>query len=117
MKSIAIISALTALFVSSLVQAQPLTRADVHQQLIEAQANGSAYVTDSSYPAVHPSFTNRVGSTTLPSGYGGVADESRSAAPAATHTPNHAHGSNSHRIYGSEECVGPVSFCNIYAGS
>lgn len=38
----------------STASAQGLTRAQVREQLIEAQANGSQFVTDSSYPDVTP---------------------------------------------------------------
>jgi Domain of unknown function (DUF4148) len=57
--------ALTALSVvilaaSSSVFAQGKTRAEVYQELIEAQKNGLDYITDASYPEVNPAFTHRV---------------------------------------------------------
>jgi hypothetical protein len=40
--------------------AQEKTRAEVRQELIEAQQNGSQYVTDTSYPNVNPIYTHQV---------------------------------------------------------
>lgn len=45
---------------SSSAFAQGKTRAEVYQELIEAQANGLNYITDSSYPEVNPAFTQLV---------------------------------------------------------
>ncbi|MEX3759749.1 DUF4148 domain-containing protein [Paraburkholderia phenoliruptrix] len=45
---------------SSSVFAQGKTRAQVYQELIEAQQNGLDYVTDASYPDVSPVFAHQV---------------------------------------------------------
>lgn len=91
----------------STASAQGLTRAEVRQQLIEAQANGSQFVTDSSYPEVSPVFAQQVAHAKAqqqqqqqqPSGMGApMQGTSDSGAPHTT-------------------CVGPVSFCNLYSGS
>jgi hypothetical protein len=81
--------------------AQGLTRAQVREQLIEAQANGSRYVTDTSYPDVSPSFAQQVKNTKAPQ-----SDGMGSPMPGTSESggPRTA-------------CVGPVSFCNLYAGS
>jgi hypothetical protein len=108
MKSITTLTLASALLLSSAVHAQGLTRAEVRQQLIEAQANGLGYITDTSYPAVHPSFEHKVKAQPSPDGYGGVPDGSQESAIAP-----HGHPMS----HGNSRCVGPVSFCNIYAGS
>ncbi|WP_322046310.1 DUF4148 domain-containing protein [Paraburkholderia sp. J67] len=81
--------------------AQGLTREQVRQQLIEAEANGSRFVTDASYPDVSPVFAQQVAHSAPAhetSGMGmPVAGTSESGAPRAA-------------------CVGPVSYCNIYTG-
>lgn len=108
MKSITTLFLASALLISSAVQAQGLTRAEVKQQLIEARANGLDYITESSYPVVHPSFEHRIKAKQPADGYGGVPVGSQQSGVAP-----HGHpmpGGNPH-------CVGPVSFCNIYAGS
>ncbi|MEQ5842873.1 DUF4148 domain-containing protein [Paraburkholderia acidicola] len=112
MKSITTIILASALLLSAAaVQAQGLTRAEVRQQLIEAQANGLGYVTDASYPAVHPIYEQRVkaqAAQAAKSGYGGVSAGSQQA------------GEKPHGLpmpHGNPHCVGPVSFCNIYFGS
>ncbi|QGZ59580.1 DUF4148 domain-containing protein [Paraburkholderia acidiphila] len=92
----------------STASAQGLTRAQVRQQLIEAQANGSQFVTDSSYPDVSPIFAQQVAHAKAqheqqqqqaPSGMGAPMQGTSDAG--APHTA----------------CVGPVSFCNLYSGS
>ncbi|CAH2901470.1 MAG: FIG00462377: hypothetical protein [uncultured Paraburkholderia sp.] len=45
---------------SSNVFAQGKTRAQVYQELIEAQQNGLDYVTDASYPDVSPVFAHQM---------------------------------------------------------
>ncbi|MDB5832918.1 MAG: hypothetical protein JWR14_2748 [Caballeronia sp.] len=108
MKTLAWLSLSAAVLVSSSAFAQGLTRSEVHQQLVEAQQNGSEYVSNSSYPDVPPVFQNQAENQRKnASAYGGVAAGSNTSAPRA-------------RMSGTqspETCVGPVSFCNIYAGS
>jgi Domain of unknown function (DUF4148) len=45
---------------SSNVFAEGKTRAEVYQELVEAQQNGSAYITDSSYPDIDPVYSYKV---------------------------------------------------------
>lgn len=108
MKTLALLTLSAAVLVSSSAFAQGLTRAEVRQQLVEAQQNGSEYVSDASYPDIAPVFQNQADNQRKSaSAYGGVAAGSNASAPRA-------------RMSGSqspETCVGPVSFCNIYAGS
>ncbi|WP_168789727.1 DUF4148 domain-containing protein [Paraburkholderia aromaticivorans] len=112
MNSIITLALASAVLVTSAAQAQGLTRAEVRQQLIEALANGLHYVTESSYPEVHPSFAHMVkaNAATQPaqSGEGGV--------PAGSHESGGApHGLP--MPDGNPHCVGPVSFCSTYSGS
>ena len=55
-------AALSVVFLaaSSSAFAQGKTRAEVYQELIEAQQNGLDYITDSSYPDVNPIFAQQV---------------------------------------------------------
>jgi hypothetical protein len=48
------------LAVSSSAFAEGKTRAQVYQELIEAQQNGLDYITDASYPDVNPAFVRQV---------------------------------------------------------
>ncbi|MDR3100376.1 MAG: DUF4148 domain-containing protein [Paraburkholderia sp.] len=82
--------------------AQGLTRAQVRQQLIEAEANGSRFVTDTSYPDVSPVFAQQVAHGAPPQAESGMGMPAAGTSDAGA--PRMA-------------CVGPVSFCNIYAGS
>jgi hypothetical protein len=108
MKSITTLILASALLFSSAVHAQGLTRAEVMQQLIEAQANGLDYITDSSYPAIHPGFEHRVKTQPSPGGYDDVPDGSQPSPIAPHEAP---------MLDGNPHCIGPVSFCNIYSGS
>jgi hypothetical protein len=61
MKKIAFaVLSVVVLAASSSVFAEGKTRAQVYQELIEAQQNGLDYVTDSSYPDVNPVFARQV---------------------------------------------------------
>jgi Domain of unknown function (DUF4148) len=61
MKKIAFAAvSVVVLAASSSAFAQGKTRAEVYQELIEAQQNGLDYITDASYPEVNPAFANRV---------------------------------------------------------
>jgi hypothetical protein len=119
MKRILPILAAATLLASSFAQAQGLTREQVRQQLVEAQAQGLQYVTDASYPAVHPIYEPTVARMKAEANvaYGGVAEGTGAAAPAAVKiAPQSGHTPNMGRMHGSQDCVGPVSFCNIYSG-
>ncbi|MFM0504003.1 DUF4148 domain-containing protein [Paraburkholderia caffeinilytica] len=61
MKKIAFAAlSLVVLAASSSAFAEGKTRAQVYQELIEAQQNGLNYVTDASYPDVSPVFAQQV---------------------------------------------------------
>jgi hypothetical protein len=113
MKKLALFALSAAVLASSGVFAssafaQGLTRAEVRQQLVEAQQNGSEYVTDASYPDISPAFQNQFANRKeSAAAYGGVASGSSVSAPRMPKMGTQ----------GSNACVGPVSFCNIYAGS
>lgn len=113
---IAMLSAVSTVYVGA-AHAQGLTRAQVRQQLIEAQQNGLGHVTETSYPAVSPIYqyktqqmrTKPVADSGFGSQPGGSAQSGAAAGAPGTQTPDH---SASH-----DDCVGPVSFCNLYFGS
>ncbi|MFM0628224.1 DUF4148 domain-containing protein [Paraburkholderia xenovorans] len=61
MKKIAFAAlSVAVLAASSSAFAQGKTRAEVYQELIQAQQNGLNYVTDASYPDVSPVFAQQV---------------------------------------------------------
>jgi Domain of unknown function (DUF4148) len=60
MKKLATTAMSLAVLTSSGAFAQGKTRAEVYQELIDAQQNGLHYVTDTSYPAVNPIFMVQV---------------------------------------------------------
>ena len=111
MKTLAWLTLSTAVLVSSSAFAQGLTRSEVRQQLVEAEQNGSQYVSNASYPDISPVFQNQVANQQKnANAYGGVAAGSGMSAPRVK--LNGTNGTQS-----PETCVCPVSFCNIYAGS
>jgi hypothetical protein len=85
---------------------QGKTRAEVRQELIQAENNGLRFVTDTSYPDVSPIFAQQVARLKQQSESGTGTDMSNSSAAGTGQT--HAAMSS---------CVGPVSFCTPYAGS
>jgi hypothetical protein len=107
MKKLAMFALSAAVLVSSGAFAQGLTRAEVQQQLVQSEQNGSQYVTNASYPDVSPVFQAQAARAQKndATAYGGVAASSGASRPAMPMAPGH------------ETCVGPNSFCNIYAGS
>ena len=60
MKNLPITAISLAALTSSGAFAQSRTRAEVYQELIEAQQNGLNYVTDTSYRDVNPIFAAQV---------------------------------------------------------
>ncbi|MDS0858716.1 DUF4148 domain-containing protein [Burkholderia pseudomultivorans] len=90
--------------------AQALTRAEVRQALIEAEQQGSRFVTDTSYPAVSPLFEGAAAALQRDqanSGVGGHAGGASEAGRPAAKPAAPAAGA----------CVGPVSYCSVYFGS
>jgi hypothetical protein len=60
MKKIVFAALSVAVLASSSAFAEGKTRAQVYQELIEAQQNGLNFVTDSSYPDVNPIYAQQV---------------------------------------------------------
>jgi hypothetical protein len=60
MKMLALLAVSVAVLGSTNAFAQGKTRAQVYQELVEAQQNGLNFVTDSSYPDVNPMFQGTV---------------------------------------------------------
>jgi hypothetical protein len=90
--------------------AQGKTRAEVRQELIDAQNNGLNFVTDASYPDVNPIYQQQVARLRMRHGGSGPATSSTSDAGQKTDVPM----DNSHA---KDDCVGPAGFCNPYFGS
>jgi hypothetical protein len=90
------------------------TRAEVRQELIQAENNGLRFVTDTSYPDVNPIFAQQVAQLKQQqSGTG--ADTSGSSA--AGHREAAGSTSIAQGRTATPACVGPVSFCTPYFGS
>ncbi|CAB3761075.1 DUF4148 domain-containing protein [Paraburkholderia solisilvae] len=60
MKKFAMFAMALAALSSANVFAQGKTRAEVYQELVQAQQNGLDFVTDASYPDVSPLYQNTV---------------------------------------------------------
>ena len=60
MKKYLVIAISLATLASSSAFSQGKTRAEVYQELIEAQQNGLNFVTDTSYPDVNPIYATQV---------------------------------------------------------
>ncbi|HEY4296653.1 MAG TPA: DUF4148 domain-containing protein [Paraburkholderia sp.] len=106
---IVMLSGISAIGVDA-AHAQGLTRAQVQQQLIEAQHNGLEYVADASYPDVSRVYQYRV--QQMRADDGGFGPQTGSSAESgAAAMP--AHGKSASH----DDCVGPASFCNVYFGS
>ncbi|TKC87263.1 DUF4148 domain-containing protein [Trinickia terrae] len=89
--------------------AQEKTRAEVRQELIQAENNGLRLVTDTSYPEVNPIFAKQAAqqaSRTEQDTSGTGAAMSASSAAGKPMTKSHG-----------DSCVGPVSYCTVYFGS
>jgi hypothetical protein len=113
MKKLALLTVSIAALVStgfaSSAFAQEKTRAEVRQELIQAEQNGSRFVTDTSYPEVAPIYQQQVAQQNS-------AQASEGAGMAGTHEsgsrmPGTGAGTD------MSSCVGPVSYCSLYFGS
>jgi hypothetical protein len=91
--------------------AQEKTRAEVRQELIQAEANGSRFVTDTSYPDVSPIFTQQVAHLKMQTSGEGAAMSGSTAAGQRTSSPMHSAAAD------TTACVGPAGFCTPYFGS
>jgi hypothetical protein len=101
MKTLFFITSFSTLLLSSATFAQGPTQGNVQQQLIQAQDNQAGLVTTTSQQRVERIYDDR----TMQGTYNGA--------------PSGSQRSGGRKILPSsvDNCVGPVSFCNIYAGS
>jgi hypothetical protein len=102
---------LLALSVTMLVSvntfAQGITRVQVRQELVQAEQNGSQLVTDASYPDVSPVYQAEVAKRAKPD-----AQASTGGIVAGSGASGIRQGASD-----STGCVGPRSYCDLYAGS
>jgi Domain of unknown function (DUF4148) len=93
---------------SGLAFAQEKTRAEVRQELIQAENNGLRFVTDASYPEVEPAFEAQAAQlkTANDSGIGAAAAGASSAGKSTAAAPD----------TDGLSCVGPVNFCTPHFG-
>jgi hypothetical protein len=90
------------------------TRAEVYEELVEAQRNGLRYITDLSYPGIAPMHAPRVAKQKQQMQK--QTDDPKVAS--ANEPPAKPISSGSARSSGAlPDCQGPVSFCNPYFGS
>ncbi|MDE1184249.1 DUF4148 domain-containing protein [Paraburkholderia sp.] len=109
--ALAVIASTSFAFVSN-ASAQEKTRAEVRQELIQAENNGSRFVTDTSYPAVNPIFAQQVARLQQQNQSGEGPAMSGSSAAGKRVADSAPHASN-----GNTECVGPAGFCVPFFGS
>jgi uridylate kinase len=95
--------ALTSFGIVNSASAGEKTRAEVRAELIQAENNGSRFVTEASYPEVSPIYAQQVAQLQQRNGSVGGAVMGTSQSGRTTGAP--------------AACVGPNSFCNLYAGS
>ncbi|MDW9247163.1 DUF4148 domain-containing protein [Burkholderia cepacia] len=106
----ATVVAMSVAGVATQASAQALTRAQVTQQLIDAENNGLRFVTDTSYPDVSPLFRQQAEQMPQRQASTAVGSDpavSSEAGKPATMSPRPR----------AAACVGPASFCTIYFGS
>jgi hypothetical protein len=101
--------------IASTASAQEKTRAEVRQELIQAENNGLHFVTNASYPDVSPVFAQQVAQLKRKNESATGADMSGSSATGQSEAAGKAGTGESHAAIPA--CVGPVSFCTPYFGS
>ncbi|SIT50423.1 conserved exported hypothetical protein [Paraburkholderia piptadeniae] len=115
MKKLALLSvsiaALVSTGIASTAFAQEKTRAEVRQELIQAEQNGSQFVTDASYPEVAPIYQQQVAHQKAAQDAEGVGANMSGTHSAGSRVPMTGTGT------GMNSCVGPVSYCSVYFGS
>ena len=79
--------------------------------MIQAEQNGSQFVTDASYPDVAPIYQQQVAHRQAAQDNEGVGAGLSGTHAAGSRMP--ATGTNG----GMSSCVGPVSYCTVYFGS
>jgi len=102
------LAASLAVLASPSAFAQGKTRAEVYQELIEAQQNGLNYVTETSYPDVNPVFAAK------------VAQLKRDNTASASTAPKGSSVAGMHtamNAVGNPSCARGTSVCNIYFGA
>lgn len=97
----------------SVASAEGLTRAEVRQQLIDAETNGSRFVTDASYPDVSPGSAEQVARQKQEAGGAGPGMSGSSDAGSARAGAHMATMGQRTR----DTCVGPAGFCVPYFGN
>jgi hypothetical protein len=101
----------------TLANAKGLTREQVVQQLIAAQQDGSMYVTDASYPDVSPIYRRQVDQQrAMHARNSGIGPQSSGTTESGNVSGSLAMSSNTDPA-SHDNCIGPVSFCNIYFGN
>jgi hypothetical protein len=98
--SAALIALASAGFASA-ASAQGVSRAEVRQQLVEAEANGSRFVSNASYPDISRENQQQMGA------YGPAMSGSSAAGSGSATNPQRT---------GQRNCAGPASFCTMYSG-
>ncbi|MEM5385941.1 DUF4148 domain-containing protein [Paraburkholderia phymatum] len=115
MKKLALLTVSIAALVStgfaSTAFAQEKTRAEVRQELIQAEQNGSQFVTDASYPDVAPIYQQQVAHQKAAQDAEGVGAGMAGTHSAGSRVPMTGTGTD------MNSCVGPVSYCSVYFGS
>lgn len=113
---IVMLSSVSAIYVGA-AHAEGLTRAQVRQQLIEAQQNGLGYVSNASYPDISPAYKAQFeqlrAKRAHDSGFGEQTSGSTQSGAAATTSAMPVQTGNP---TSQDNCVGPASFCNLYSG-
>jgi hypothetical protein len=99
--------------IASNASAQEKTRAEVRQELVQAEDNGLRFVTDASYPDVAPTLVPQVARLQR-QGEGGMGGDMSGTGAAGTGA---ARGWVGPGHVAAPACVGPVSFCTLYFGS
>jgi hypothetical protein len=107
---IALTFAVSFAALSTNASAQGKTRAEVRQELIDAQNNGLNFVTDTSYPDVNPIYRQQVERLKMLRSGGGTATAGTSDAGRKNDVPTGT-------TRAKDDCVGPAGFCNPYFGS
>ncbi|QCP54987.1 DUF4148 domain-containing protein [Trinickia violacea] len=108
------IALLASAGIATSATAQEKTRTEVRQELIQAENNGSRFVTDTSYPAVNPIFTQQV--ARLQAQNSGAGAEMTGSSESGRHAAGDVTGA-AKTAHAPSHCVGPVSYCSIYFGS
>lgn len=114
MKMLSVLAMSVAVFASSSAFSnafsQEKTRAEVRQELIQAENDGSQYITDSSYPEISQIHAKQVAQLKEMNGNAEMGTDSSGTSMSGkgqVKTPDPA----------AATCVGPVSFCDPFFGS